>query len=172
MLTLLLLRHAKSSWDDPGLDDFDRPLTKRGTKAAAAIGQYIDKAKLAPGVVLCSTAVRTRATLTLVLREIDCPAPRVSFEDSFYLAPASVLLDRLRECDGKHSTVLIVAHNPGIHALALELAGDGSREHLNELAMQFPTAALAHFRFRAPSWSTILPATGEIIDFVLPRKLG
>ncbi|MBL8565811.1 MAG: histidine phosphatase family protein [Hyphomicrobiaceae bacterium] len=171
MLTLLLLRHAKSSWDDPGIDDFDRPLTKRGTKAAAAIGQYIDKARLAPGLVLCSTAVRTRATLTLVLREIDCPAPQVVFEESFYLAPASVLLDRLRECDGRNATVLIVAHNPGIHALALELAGDGSRENLSALAMQFPTAALARLTFRAPSWSTVLPATGELVDFVIPKKL-
>lgn len=172
MLTLLLLRHAKSSWDDPALDDFDRPLTKRGTKAAAAIGQHLDRSKLAPSLVLCSAAVRTRATLTLVLREIDAPAPQVEFEEGFYLAPANVLLDRLRDCEARHKTVMIVAHNPGIHALALELAGDGAREHLAELAMQFPTAALAHLTFRLPSWSAVKPASGELEDFLLPRKLG
>lgn len=171
MLNLLLLRHAKSSWDDPSLDDFDRPLTKRGTKAAAAIGQYLDQAKLAPSLVLCSTAVRTRATLTLVLREIDAPAPQVVFEEAFYLAPANVLLDRLRECEARHATVMIVAHNPGIHALALELAGDGPREHLAQLAMQFPTAALARLTLRLASWDAVRPASGELIEFVLPRKL-
>ena len=171
MLTLLLLRHAKSSWDDPGIDDYDRPLTKRGTKAAAAIGQYIDRSGLAPSLVLCSSAVRTRATLTLVMREVDAAAPNVVFDEAFYLAPADVLLGRLRECEAKHKTVMIVAHNPGIHALALELSGDGPRDHLNELAMQFPTAALAHLKFRVATWSAVRPATGELADFVLPRRL-
>lgn len=171
MLELLLLRHAKSSWDDPGIDDYDRPLTKRGTKAAAAIGQHLDRTGLAPSLVLCSTAVRTRATLTLVLREIDSASPQVVFEEGFYLAPADVMLGRLREVDAKHRRVMIVAHNPGLHALALELSGDGDREHLNALAMQFPTAALAHLEFRVASWSAVRPASGELADFVLPRRL-
>lgn len=171
MLTLLLLRHAKSSWDQPGLDDFDRPLTKRGTKAAAAIGRHLNDAKLVPDLVLCSTAVRTRATLTLVLREIDARPPEVQFDESLYMAPAELLLERIRETADKHKTVLVVAHNPGIHALALELTGDGDRAHLAELAMQFPTSALAYFTFRAPGWSTILPASGDLVDYVLPKKL-
>ena len=121
MLNLLLLRHAKSSWDEPRLDDFDRPLTKRGTKAAAAIGRHIEQAGLVPSLVLCSTAVRTRATVALALREIDAKAPEIVFDDALYLADAEPLL--------------------------------------------------AHLLFRAADWSTILPATGTLADFVLPRRL-
>lgn len=171
MLNLLLLRHAKSSWDEPRLDDFDRPLTKRGTKAAAAIGRHIEQAGLVPSLVLCSTAVRTRATVALALREIDATAPEIVFDDALYLADAETLLGRVRSVEPKHQTVLVVAHNPGLHALALELTGQGSRDKLAELAMQFPTAALAHLLFRAADWSTILPATGTLADFVLPRRL-
>lgn len=171
MLNLLLLRHAKSSWDDPALDDFDRPLTKRGTKAATAIGQHLDSAGLAPSLVLCSTAVRTRATVTLVLREINAVTPAVVFEDALYLASAATLLARVRESEARHKTVLLVAHNPGLHALALELAGEGRRDVLADLAMQFPTAALAHLAFRSRDWNSIGPASGELVEFLLPRKL-
>ncbi len=171
MLNLLLLRHAKSSWNEPGQDDFDRPLNKRGTKAAAAIGQHLDEADLAPGLVLCSSAVRTRATLTLVLREIDSTAPAVVFDDELYLAEPETILAKVRAIDPQHKTVLVIGHNPGMHALALELAGAGPRDMLAELAMQFPTAALAHLSFTAADWSTILPASGTLVNFVLPRRL-
>ncbi len=172
MLNLLLMRHAKSSWENLSLDDFERPLNKRGTKAASAIGEHLDAAGLAPTLVLCSPAVRTRATLALVLRELDATAPQVVFDETLYLADAETLLARIRETLSHHRTILVLAHNPGLHALALELAGNGRRELLAELAQQFPTAALAHLTFRAADWSTILPATGELADFVLPRKLG
>ena len=172
MLNLLLMRHAKSSWENLSLDDFERPLNKRGTKAASAIGEHLDAAGLAPTLVLCSPAVRTRATLALVLRELDTTAPQVVFDETLYLADAETLLARIRETESRHRTILVLAHNPGLHALALELAGNGRRELLAELAQQFPTAALAHLTFRAADWSTILPATGELADFVLPRKLG
>ena len=75
MITLFLLRHAKSSWADPGLDDYERPLAKRGVNAGAEMGKYLKRQKLRPDLILCSGAVRTRATLELVLAELGTPAP-------------------------------------------------------------------------------------------------
>ena len=142
MLTLLLLRHAKSSWDDLSLDDFDRPLAKRGTKAAAAIGSYLIKHALVTALVLCSTA------------------------------DAQTLLERLQALKGHPAVVMLVGHNPGLHAVALELIRSGPKVNLRTLAMQFPTAALAQITFDEERWSRIAPATGELVDFVLPRKLS
>lgn len=172
MLTLLLLRHAKSSWDDTTLDDFDRPLNKRGTKAATLIGTHIASHALIPDLVLCSTAVRTRATLALVLNELPGEAPRVVYDQSLYLAEADTLLQRLRAVEPHKRTVLLVGHNPGIHALALELTGNGPRADLQALAMQFPTAALAHLSFDADNWRRIAPASGTLVEFVSPRRLS
>ncbi|MCB1504800.1 MAG: histidine phosphatase family protein [Hyphomicrobiaceae bacterium] len=172
MLTLLLLRHAKSSWDDPTQGDFDRPLAKRGTKAAALIGKHLVKNALVPDFVLCSTAVRTRATLTLVMNEITEDRPKVLYEDALYLADPETLLQRIKTL-AQHPTVLmVVGHNPGLHALALELTGGGHKAAVQSLAMQFPTAALAHLTFDVDGWRRIEPATGTLVDFVLPRRLG
>lgn len=172
MLTLLLLRHAKSNWDDPTLEDFDRPLSKRGAKAAPLIGSHLVKHALIPDLVLCSTAVRTRATLTLVMNEFTEATPVVTYDDALYMADAQTLLERIRTIKSHPAVVMLVAHNPGIHALALELIRSGPKTNLRTLAMQFPTAALAHITFEAESWSRVAPATGELVDFILPRKLS
>lgn len=172
MLTLLLLRHAKSSWDDLSLDDFDRPLAKRGTKAAPLIGSHLVKHALVPDLVLCSTAVRARATLTLVMNEFTDATPTVVYNDTLYLADAQTLLERIRTIKGHPAVVMLVGHNPGLHAIALELIRSGPKTNLRTLAMQFPTAALAQISFEADSWSRVAPATGELVDFVLPRKLS
>ncbi len=95
MLTLSLLRHAKSSWADPGLNDYERPLAKRGANAAAEIGKYLKRQKLRPDLILCSGAARTRATLELVLAELGSPAPEVRNDDALYrTSPASGVLGR------------------------------------------------------------------------------
>ena len=124
MLTLSLLRHAKSSWDDASLEDFDRPLAKRGESAAPRMGAFMAAQGLAPELILCSPAVRARQTLDLVLPHL-AGGPTVVYEDSFYLAAPSVLLARLRKIEGKVRHVMIVGHDPGMQGLALELAGDG-----------------------------------------------
>jgi phosphohistidine phosphatase len=172
MLTLLLLRHAKSSWDDPELDDFDRPLAKRGTRAASAIGSFLADTGLKPGLVLCSAAVRTRATLALMLFELDDPPPEVVTSESLYLAGADAVLAELRRAGGETPTVMVVGHNPGLHALALSLSGDGDRKALADLAMKFPTGALAVITFDCASWSEIKPAGGRLERFITPRGLA
>lgn len=170
MLRLLLLRHAKSSWEDGDLDDHERPLAKRGAKDAPLIGRYMAANGLKPDLVLCSDAVRTRATLTLVLSAMDGPAPRILYEESLYLAPPDRIRARLAEIEDA-ATVLLVGHNPGLHALALSLVGEGARKDLALLATGFPTSCLAGIEFAASSWRDIAPATGRLVHIVSPKRM-
>jgi phosphohistidine phosphatase len=132
MLTLSLLRHAKSSWDDPALGDFDRPLNKRGETAAPRVGAYMSKHGIAPDLVLCSPAARARQTLDLVLPHLS-GGPTVVYEEGFYLAAPSVMLARVQHIEAKVRHVLLVGHNPGLQALALELAGTGKAQSLQAM---------------------------------------
>jgi phosphohistidine phosphatase len=171
MLTLSLLRHAKSSWDDSSLDDFERPLNKRGETAAPRMGQFMAQHGLAPDLVLCSPALRARQTLDLVLPRLP-ERPQVIYEDSFYLAAPSVMLARLRTVDPKLRHVMIVGHDPGMQGLALELAGDGDPKLLQALSAKFPTAGLAVIRFRARSWSKVAAGAGRLELFATPKSLA
>lgn len=171
MLTLSLLRHAKSSWDDPSFEDFDRPLSKRGKSAAPRVGAYMAEHGLVPDLALCSPAVRARQTLDLVMPAFD-GGPSVVYEDGFYLAAPAVMLARVRKVEPKVRHVLIVGHDPGMQGLALELAGAGEAEALQALAAKFPTAGLAVIRFKARDWSKVGPAKGRLERFVTPRMLA
>ncbi len=170
MLTLSLLRHAKSSWADPALDDHDRPLAKRGVKAMPLVAKYMRREELAPDLVLCSDAMRTRATLALLLAEFDKPSPRLIYDETLYLAPPRAIVSAVSEHEAKH--ILVVGHNPGLHALALELVGDGNRKMLAALAREFPTAALAVLTFDVEKWSEVAPASGHLSHFTTPRRLA
>lgn len=170
MLTLSLLRHAKSSWADPALDDHDRPLAKRGVKAIPLVAKYMRREKLAPDLVLCSDAMRTRATLALLIAEFDKTPPRIVYDERLYLAPPRAIMSAVSTHDEAH--ILVVGHNPGLHALALELVGDGNRKLLAALAREFPTAALAVVTFDAESWSEIAPASGNLRLYTTPRRLA
>lgn len=168
---LLLLRHAKSAWDDMDQDDFERPLTKRGTKAASKMGTYLAQNTFAPSIILCSEAVRTRATCALVVAELDKPAPNVVVSEHLYLASPVTLLDHVRQLEDAHDTALVIAHNPGLHALALSLTGTGNRRDISEMSMKFPTAALAVLEFANMGWDEIGPAKGELCTYQIPRAL-
>jgi phosphohistidine phosphatase len=170
MLTLSLLRHAKSSWDDPALEDFDRPLAKRGLTAAPRMGAYMAAEGLIPDLVLCSPAVRARQTLDLVLSHLSVGAT-VIYEEAFYLASPSVLLARIRKIDAPVGHALIVGHDPGIQGLALELASTGRAEALKALGAKFPTAALAVIRFTAGDWAKVARGKGRLELFITPKSL-
>lgn len=172
MLTLCLLRHAKSSWDDPRQDDFDRPLTKRGTRAASEIGAWLAANAMKPDLILCSSAVRTQATLALVLRELGAPPPPVEISEALYLAPAGDMLDRIKTVKGSPARLMVIGHNPGLHTLALSLLATGERSEIARLAMGFPTGALAVILFDVTRWSDIRPSIGRLARFVSPRSLG
>jgi phosphohistidine phosphatase len=171
MLTLSLLRHAKSSWADRELEDHERPLAKRGTKAAGAMGAFIAKEGLRPDLVLCSGAVRTRATLALVLPELGTPAPQVVYDDVLYMATPAALLGRVQKVTDEARHVMLIGHNPGLHALALELTGKGNRKDVEALATKFPTAGLAVLTFKARKWSDLCAGDGKLELFVTPRQL-
>ncbi|MGQ0673048.1 MAG: SixA phosphatase family protein [Hyphomicrobium sp.] len=171
MLTLSLLRHAKSSWDDPELDDFERGLAPRGVKAAPAMGRHVAKLALKPDLILCSGAVRTRATVALMLPELGPPPPEVRYDDALYLASPITMLDTVRRQPAGPDHVMIVAHNPGMHALALELVGSGQAPDLGDLATRFPTAALAVLTFQAKKWSDVRPGIGRLVQFATPKGL-
>ena len=126
MLTLSLLRHAKSSWKDPTIADHDRPLNTRGTTEAPVMGKAMAEHGLDPDLVLCSTARRTRDTLQLVLPELKTE-PKIVYEDGLYHGTAQEMLDLLREVAAPASQVLLVGHNPELQSFALDLIGSGAK---------------------------------------------
>ena len=163
MKNLYIFRHAKAAPEDRE-GDAERPLTKRGRKAAAEMGEYLAKLAPAPQLVLCSTALRTRETLDEVLPAFD-RAPQLLFEDLLYLASATRLLDRLRRLPEQAESVLLIGHNPGLHQLAAALTSE-----TGTLAESFPTAALAVLRVPG-RWSALRPHHAKLIDFQTPKSL-
>ena len=171
MLTLALLRHAKSSWDDPGIDDFARPLADRGRIAAPLMGEYLVRHRLQPDLIICSAALRTRATLDLVLPFFGPVPPAIAYEESLYLASASDLLSRLRSVASRWPSVMLIGHNPGFHDLAVALAATGDPQALATLSVKFPTAALATLTFQTSNWANVRPGLGHLTHFVTPSSL-
>lgn len=167
MLSLALLRHAKSSWADIGVDDHDRPLNERGRAAAPMMGGSLLKTGFKPQMILCSSAKRTTETLALALPAATQGDAETCVEHELYLAGPNTLLQRLRRVPPRIDSVLMIGHNPGMQALAILLASDAAtRLRLGE---KFPTAALALFTFPQPAWQMIQPETGQLTAFMTPR---
>lgn len=159
---LWILRHAKSSWDHPGLDDHERPLAPRGRKAAARIARWAAANDMRPELVLCSTAVRAQATLELVRRGIGNPEERI--DRSLYHASIDDILGRIAATPGDVEGVLLIGHNPTLHELTVALAPPGPDA--------YPTGALAGLRLEIDSWAELRPGCGLIETFVVPRSLA
>jgi phosphohistidine phosphatase len=166
---LLLLRHTKSSWDDPAPADHDRPLAARGRRAAKAIRQHVQDAGIAPQLVLCSSAVRAVQTWEAVRDGIDGD-PEVEISDDLYEAGADDLLDRLRGVPETVESVLMVGHNPSMEELAGELSGPGDPEALTAMTLKYPTGGLATLSFDRP-WAELAPGAAHLDSFVVPRDL-
>jgi phosphohistidine phosphatase len=164
---LYLLRHAKSSWKDEGLADHDRPLARRGRRAAKAIGRHLREQGVEPELVLCSTARRARETLEGIEPALGRRAVRV--EPELYGAGPAELLARLHEVAPPIRSVMVIGHNPAVEELALLLACHGST--VRELEAKFPTGALATLAFRGPGWAALDHGTAELIEFIRPRDL-
>ena len=167
MSDLFVLRHAKSSWDDPELGDHDRPLAPRGRRAAKAMGGHLRRERIAPDLVLCSSARRTRETLDRIAPALGDDVA-VSVEADLYAASADELLERLRTVDDDVESVMLIGHNPGLEQLALGLAGSG--DELPDLRRKFPTGALATLSF-AGRWRDLALGSAELTDFVKPKQL-
>ena len=166
MKPLFLLRHAKSSWDDPGLDDHDRPLAPRGLRASALIADHLSRNRIAPALVLCSSARRTRETLDRVSAALG-PA-EILIEPDLYGASSEDLLQRLRAVPDEVESVMLVGHQPAIQDLALRLAVEGPE--LGALRGKFPTAALATLTFEG-DWSELGQHGAQLAAYVKPKQL-
>ncbi|PPE78025.1 phosphohistidine phosphatase, partial [Kaistia algarum] len=169
-MRLLLLRHAKSSWDVSGQPDFDRPLAARGRRAATMIGEHLSTHRLIPDRILCSSAKRTRETLTgllpLISTDLDIRITR-----DLYEVGADVYIDTISALGGGARTLLLIGHNPTVQDTALELIGNGNPALRDEIAGKFPTAGLAVIDFELHKWSELRPQTGRVVAFFRPREL-
>lgn len=170
MLTLSLLRHAKSSWKNPTLPDRERPLAARGIGDAPVMGRTMAERGIDPELVLCSSARRTVDTLALVMPELKIE-PKVVYEDVLYHASPSEMLDMLRTIQPGASHVMLVGHNPEIQALALDLIGAGPKHMRDRLKDRYPTAGLAVINFNAGLWSSIDVNSGSLSLFLTPKAL-
>ena len=168
MHTLYLLRHAKSSWADQTLADRERPLAPRGKRDAKRIAKHLARHGIAPELVLCSTAERTRETLELVRSALA--ASTISLEDGLYGATADSLLDRVRLVPEAVASVMLIGHNPALQNLALELAASGVE--LERVKAKFPTAALATLALANTTWAQLSPAEAVLAEWVVPKQLG
>ena len=159
---LLLLRHAKSSWDDPTLADHDRPLAPRGRKAAKRVRRHLRREEVGVSLVLCSSARRARETLDLV-----APGGRTEIEPELYGASAGQLLERLRRVPDEAGTVMLIGHNPAMQDLLVSLLAEPG-----DLATEkFPTGALATLAISG-SWPSLATGRAELTALVVPRELA
>lgn len=161
MKTLLLLRHAKSSWKNPEQRDFDRPLNQRGLKAAPLMGRFMKKRKVTPELVVSSPAVRARMTAELVIESAELQT-ELRMDERIYEADVATLLKVVSQVDESAQTAVIVGHNPGLQELLKALTGE---EH------EFPTAALAQISLKLDKWSDIAEGSGRLKWLVTPKSL-
>ena len=161
--SLMLLRHAKSSWADATLEDHDRPLQDKGRRRAAGLAAWLDERGLGCDLVLCSTALRTRQTLDMVLPALGGPVVR--YEPSIYDAEAATLLGLVQHVEDRFERVLIVGHDPGLPSLATLLAMTATGDALERLRRKYPTCALALLTFGDAGWRSVQPRVGHLALF-------
>lgn len=169
MKTLYLLRHLKSSWKDKDLEDFDRPLGKRGRRGGELMAAYVARNGICPAQILCSPSRRTRETLDRVLESFGGAVP-TRFEKGIYRADAPALLRRLLRL-GDTASVMIIGHNPGLETLARALVGSGEGAARARLAGKFPTGALAVLSADIQNWRELEAGCARLDAFVCPRDL-
>jgi phosphohistidine phosphatase len=167
--TLLLLRHAKSSWADPTVPDHDRRLAPRGVLAAGRVAAHLASEGIHPALVLCSSARRARETLEAIRPALGEDAD-VRVEGELYGADADDLLRRINAVDAHIRSMMVIGHNPGLEDLALDLAGDGTEAALTRLRRKLPTGALATLDVPS-SWARLSAGGACLTSLVLPRDL-
>lgn len=170
-LTLTLLRHAKSSWDDKIPRDFDRPLNKRGERAAIVVGTWLKREGLGFDHVVASPAVRVIDTIDQFVKgtgeRIDA-----TWDRRIYLASSATLMDVMRDQSDEFKSVLMVGHNPGMEDLVFDIVPDDGSSPLREVVWKkFPTAAIARMELDIDSWADIDRKCGKLTHFIRPRDL-
>ncbi len=160
MKTLYIIRHAKSSWKDTSLDDFDRPLNKRGRRDAPLMGEILQKRGIKVDLILSSPAVRAKATAQIVVQKMN-NSQKIFFNQEIYEATSFELNALLQKIDNKYSSVFIFGHNTGFSDLANEYVG---------LEENIPTCGVVEIGFECESWSEISSDNAELVSFDYPKK--
>lgn len=187
--TLLLLRHAKSSWADPSRADHDRTLNSRGEKAAPVMGRFLRLNDLIPDLVWCSTAERAVQTLALLGKEFAAFGDGVQgihgtdggnnlrreadiiYSGDVYMAGEQTLLNCLRQTHDDAETVMMVGHNPGLETFATHLYGTGDADAFEDMKRKFPTSGLCQYEFDVDRWADINWKSGRLVRFVRVKAL-
>ena len=165
---LVLVRHAKSSWDDPRLSDFDRPLAPRGVSALPRMSAHLTAGGASPDLVLCSPATRTRETLAGVRAALSDSAS-VEFVDAIYGAGTRELLGLVGATPAEVGCLMVVGHNPGMQDLAVALVGSGDDDLRQQLREKYPTGAIATLSFDR-EWPDLDRGDAHLDDLFLPRR--
>lgn len=166
MKQILLMRHAKSSWEHPDLKDFDRPLAERGLKDAPRMGKFIRESGYKPGIVISSPAQRAKETTQLSMEAAKIVEEKISWNEDLYFGSVRDYIAILQSVSDEYERVLLVGHNPLMENTAGILAG---AEH--KIALRMPTAALVCLESFADSWDTIAPGTCQIKWMMIPKVL-
>ena len=164
MKTIYLVRHAKSSWKYPNLDDFERPLNKRGRKSAPFMGTILKKLKVAPDLILSSPANRASMTARIIADKISYPLEEIRYSESIYEFSANALIEVIENLEDVVNKAMLVGHNPALTDLA-NYIGDMPISNI-------PTSGIFCADLDIPSWAKISDRCGKCIFFEYPKKHG
>ncbi|HSQ00441.1 MAG TPA: histidine phosphatase family protein [Candidatus Dormibacteraeota bacterium] len=170
MKKLILLRHAKSGWDDPVPRDFDRPLNAKGLRAARAIGHFAQAAGIRFDTIVASPALRVTETLAEFGNGFG-EMPEPGYDRRIYLASAQTLLEVIQGLDDKSDAVLMVGHNPGLEDLVFLLVPEGEDDAREQVEEKYPTASIAEITLGIDHWSDAEVGSGTLDRFTRPRDL-
>ncbi len=159
MKTLFVLRHAKSSWDNAELSDFERPLNKRGRETAPFVGELMKSKNLVPETIICSPATRAKETAKRVQAAAEFDV-EIEFDERIYESSVHNLLYIVSEINDDFDTAMIVGHNPGFEGIVQTLCGNYER---------MPTATLAAIDLKIESWSDVKPQCGNLREILRPK---
>lgn len=163
MKTVFLVRHAKSSWKDSSLKDFDRPLNKRGKRDAPFMGKKLKERQVMPDLILSSPAKRAKKTATSIAAEIGYPRKRIRYDDKMYHSGARALLEIVRNQDDGHGTIMLFGHNPDLGDLAKMLVEKCP-------VYTIPTTGVYGIRFAVSSWKNVREGKGGTVFFDYPKR--
>ena len=162
MKKLFLIRHAKSSWKDNSLSDFERPLNKRGRRDAPFMGKLLAQQGVQPDLVISSPATRTSTTAKFFCNEINYPFNEVLLEPKLYLADSDQIIDVLQSVEDRFNILMLFGHNPGITELSNQLT-----DHRID---NIPTCGMVSLKLSRGSWEDLGPNSCEFIFFEYPKK--
>lgn len=163
MKKLFIVRHAKSSWDHPELNDFDRPLNKRGKKNAPEMGQRLANRSVRPDAIITSPAKRAAATARRISEAISFPLSAIQKEPQFYHGSTQDMVQVMKSVDDGIDTLMIFGHNPGLTDLTNHLSGSD--------IYNIPTCGIAEIDFDILSWSNLTGGLGNLVSFDYPKKV-